>query len=178
MVILLDMDGVVVDFVRPWLVQYNFMTGENIKYSDIHGPKTHKYVGDPFTLRKIKDSVGFIAGLPPIDGAIEAIFKLHGDGHEIVFVSNATNCPTSAHEKRDWLRKYFHKIWQYAPLHLTHEKHRVRGDVLLEDTASNLDDLHPTTKGLLYHQKYNSDEHKHERIYDWSHFLEWVSINK
>ena len=178
MILLLDMDGVVVDFVRPWLDQYNALTGENVKYNSITGPKTSKFVKDPNTLRKLKDSVGFIRNLPPINGAIEVITDLHREGHEIVFVSNGTWCPTSGHEKRDWLKFYFHRLWQYPPLVLTYHKHYVRGDILLEDTPSNLKNLHPTTKGLLFHQKYNADETGFDRIYDWSHFLDWVERNK
>ena len=178
MILLIDMDGVVVDFVRPWLERYNALTGENVKYSDITGPNTSKFVGEPFLLKKIKDSVGFISRLPPIKDAVETITELHNSGNEIVFVSNGTNCPTSGHEKRDWLKFYFHRLWKFPPLVLTHKKHYVRGDVLLEDTSKNLEDLHVDTKGLLFHQKYNANENKFERIYDWSHFMQWVTDNR
>ena len=176
--ILLDMDGVVADFMGAWLEQYNALTGEGVKLSDINDPNTSKFVGDPYLLRKIKDSCGFIRGLQPLPGAIESVKKLHSDGHEVIFVSNGTNCPTSGHEKRDWLKFYFHREWQYAPLVLTYQKHYVRGDVLLEDTPRNLEKLEHGTKALLYHQKYNAQETRFERIYDWSHFLQWVDENK
>ena len=31
---------------------------------------------------------------------------------------------------------------------------------------------------LLYHHKYNISEDRFERIYDWSHFIQWVKENE
>lgn len=96
-----------------------------------------------------------------------------------MFVSNATNAPTSGNEKRDWLKFYFSKAWaQHVPLVLTSEKWRIRGDCLLDDDPKNLGNLHPTTKGLLWNKGYNADVVGFDRIYDWSHFVEWVNANK
>jgi len=174
------MDGVVADFVGHLIKQYNHYTGENIKISDITGMKTSKFVEDPGILYRIKNSPGFIRGLPPINGAIDAIHQLHSDGHEIIFVSNGTKAPSSGHEKREWLHYYFHRLWQIPPLVLLHAKYKkyIPGDVLLEDTPQNLENLEFGTKPLLFHHKYNLDENKFERIYDWSHFLSWIEENK
>ena len=178
MIILLDLDGVVADLVPTLLEQYNYLTSENVPLSAIKSNKTAKHVGDAFLCRRLLESVGFIRSLPPVDGAIEAIDRLHHDGHDIVFVSNGTNCPTSGHEKRDWLKFHFSKVWTgYVPLILTSDKWRVRGDVLLDDDPKNLDAarLHPT-KGLIFHATYNADVVLDgiERIYGWDHFLSWV----
>jgi len=173
--ILLDMDGVVADFMGLWLKQYNYLTGEKITLSDIHGLKATKYVSDPFTLNKIKDSVGFMRNLSPLPGAIEGVETLHKWGHEIVFVSNGTNCPTSGHEKRDWLKYYFSKIWKFPPLVLTYHKHLVRGDCLVDDHPRNLENLDSSTTPLLWHYPYNADITGYIRIYDWSCLLDWVS---
>lgn len=182
MQLLIDMDGVVTDFTPTLLEQYNFLTSENIPMSAIKSNKTTKYVGDAQLCRHLIETVGFIRNLPPVDGAIEAIDKLKHDGHDIVFVSNGTNCPTSGHEKRDWLKFHFSKVWTgHVPLILTSDKWRVRGDVLLDDDPKNLDinKLHPTTKGLLFSTTYNADANLPgiERVYGWEHFLNWVGEN-
>ena len=178
--ILLDMDGVVADFVGSWLKQYNHYTGENIKPSDITGIKTAKFVKDPQTLFRIKDGPGFIRNLAPIKDAVDTIHQLHNDGNEIIFVSNGTRAPSSGHEKRDWLHYYFHRLWKIPPLMLTYAAYKkyVRGDVLLEDTPKNLEGLEEDTKPLLFHQPYNQDETRFDRIYDWSHFYQWVLENR
>lgn len=178
MLILLDLDGVVADFRASVVEQYNFLTGENIKQRDLVYYKTAKCVSNPAIINKIINSPGFMRGLKPIDGAIDAINELHRKGHEIVFVSNGSNCPTSGHEKREWLKYYFSKTWKIAPLIITYYKHYVRGDCLLDDRASNLENLYPDCKRLLFDAPYNQDERRFERIYDWSHFLDWVERNK
>jgi 5'(3')-deoxyribonucleotidase len=174
--LLFDMDGVVADFMTEWLDQYNHYTGEGIKLSDIKTYDTSKYVKNKGLLFNIKDSPGFIRGLKPISGAVEAIKTLHKDGHDICFVSNGTRCPSSGHEKREWLKYYFGKLWKYPPLILTKEKFRVRGDCLLEDDPKNLIGLHRNTKPLLFHRSYNANATGNfERIYDWDHFLDWIN---
>jgi len=175
--ILLDMDGVIANFTKRILEHYNHLTNEGVKISDLKTYKTSKYVGDPYLLRKIKDSPGFIRYLEPIDGAIDGVRSLKKDGHDICFVSNATNCPTAGHEKREWLKYYFGVLWQYPPLVLTKQKYRVRGDVLIDDDPNNLKHLEAETKGLLFSQPYNASVTGYERIYDWSHVLEWVRSN-
>lgn len=168
------MDGVVADFMKSLLEQYNHLTGENIKLCDIHGIKTSKYVSDPYTLSRIKDSVGFIRGLDPMPGAIEGVETLYKWGHEIVFVSNGTNCPTSEHEKRDWLRYHFSKLWKIPKLVLTYYKYLVPGDCLADDNPKNFQNLTPSTVPLLWHHNYNASITGYTRIYDWSNFLDWV----
>jgi len=171
------MDGVVADFVPQLLEWYNHLTNENIKLDRIKSNKTHKFVGDPMLLRKLKDSPGFIRSLPPTPGSIDAIHRLHKQDHEITFVSNATNCPSSGHEKREWLFFHFSKIWRMAPLILTHEKHKVRVDVLIDDDPKNLGQLHSDTKALLWHQPYNAAVTGYDRVYSWDHLEEWIAIN-
>lgn len=177
MIILLDMDGVMADFNAAALEMYNFLTNENVVVEQIKTPQTGKHVGDPTLLRKIVESPGFMRNLQPIDGAIEGVEYLHGKGHDIVFVSNATNCPTSGHEKRDWLKYYFSKVWKYAPLILTKQKYRVRGDVLIDDDPKNFVGLHESTKALLYNHSYNAHVVGFERVYGWDHILDWVARN-
>lgn len=178
--ILLDMDGVVTDFVPALIEQYNFLTGEHVKVEQIRGRKTEDFVQDPPTIKRIKNSVGFLRGLPPADGAVDAISKLVSDGHKVLFVSVNTNCATSANEKREWLNFYFSKVWQKAPLITTPPEYKkfVRGDVLVDDDHKNLIDLHPDTKGLLWHQQYNASITGFERIYGWDHLEDWIYKNE
>jgi 5'(3')-deoxyribonucleotidase len=166
------------DFTGSVVEQYNFLTGENIKTADIKNPKIGKCVSEPSLVYRIINCPGFMRGLKPVDGAVEGVKELHRQGHTILFVSNGSNCPTSGHEKREWLRYYFSKTWRYAPLVLTYQKQYVRGDCLLDDRPSNLENLFPDCKPLLFDAPYNQNETRFERIYDWTHFLDWVEKNK
>ncbi len=175
--ILLDMDGVVADFLGSLIKQYNYLTGEKIKVRDITHIKTSKCVGDPITLKRLINGVGFIRNLEPMRGAIDGVQTLVRQGHDVVFVSNSTSCITSGHEKRDWLKYYFSKTWQIPPLVLTYWKHLVRGDCLVDDNPKNLKNLDPSTTPLLWHHPYNTDVQDYIRIYDWGNLLDWVSRN-
>jgi 5'(3')-deoxyribonucleotidase len=150
-----------------------------VKIEDIKSNKTSKWVKNAGLCRRLVETTGFIRGLKPIDGAIDAIMELHSSGHDIVFVSNATNCPTSGNEKRDWLKFYFNKIWpDRVPLVLTSDKWRVRGDCLLDDDPKNLVNLLPETKGLLFSKTYNADVFGYDCICGWDDFLNWVKANE
>ena len=174
--ILLDMDGVVTNFIPALIEQYNFLTNEGVKEENINGFGLNDFFQDSFTAKKIKDGVGFLRNLQPTENSIEAITLLKTQGHDIVFVSSPTNCPTAAHEKREWLNYYFSKVWRRAPLITTPPEYKkyVRGDLLLDDDPKNLKDLHATTKPLLWHTKQNASAVGLERIYSWDHFIEWV----
>lgn len=178
--ILLDMDGVLTHFIPALIEQYNFLSGENIKEEDIRGFNINDYVNDPALVKRIKYSTGFIRNLRPRTGAIEMVDHLVELGHEILFVSVPTNCPTSGHEKRDWLNYYFSKTWRKAPLILVPPamKKHIRGDVLLDDDPRNLENLHGSTKALLWHTRQNAEITGHERIYSYDQFADWIDRNK
>jgi len=178
MIIGLDMDGVIADFMGAVIEQYNHFTNEGITLSDIKTYSPNKYIKDPRRWRKIIESPGFMRALKPIDGAIEGVETLHKAGHEIIFISNASNCPTSGHEKRDWLKYYFHNIWDIAPLVLTYYKYHVYCDVLVDDNVKNFKNLRTNTKPLLWDWPYNQDATEFKRTYSWAHFLAWVKDNE
>jgi 5'(3')-deoxyribonucleotidase len=179
MKVLLDMDGVITLFIPALLEQYNFLTGETIKEEDVRSFGVGDYVNDPYLIKKLKNGTGFIRGLKPRDGAIDAINHLVELGHEVLFVSCPTNCPTAGYEKREWLNYYFSKTWKKAPLILVPPamKKHIRGDVLLDDDPKNLEDLHGSTKGLLWHTKQNASVVGFDRIYSFDQFIDWVERN-
>lgn len=173
------MDGVMADFVPTWIKFYNHITNEAVKLEDIKSHKVSKYVKDQYTLRRIKDSPGFIRGLPPCEGSVEAIFRLHKAGHKICFVSNGTNCPSSGHEKREWLYYYFHKLWDKAPLMLGHDKTWARVDVMIDDDPKNLQDQPPGVHRILWDTTYNRsvNDKTFVRISSWTDLEDWIKTN-
>ena len=178
--VLLDMDGVITDFVPAVIEQYNYLTNEKVQEDQIKGKKIDAYVQDPMTAKRIKNATGFLRGLKPSYRAIDAITYLHDQGHNIIFVSVPTRCSTSGDEKKEWLNYYFSKLWQKAPLIMTPPKYKrfVRGDILVDDDPDNLENLPADMKGLLWHQKYNSTVMGFERCYGWDHLINLIEKNE
>ena len=103
-VLYIDMDGVLVDFNKAIT---NFL--------DIH----------PHLKDKFKDCPDHIPGIfrnpPPIDGAIDAIKKLHNSGKYDMFIATSApwGNPQSLTDKRYWIEDYFPHIFHKKLLLLT-----------------------------------------------------------
>lgn len=178
MIILLDMDGPMAMYMESAVRQYNHLSGENIKVKDLKNKSLQKSVKKPYLIERIVNAPGFMRSLEPTPGAIEGVNKLHNDGHKILFVSKGSHCPTSGHEKRDWLLYYFNNLWRKAPLILANEKEYVRGHCLLDDMVKNLQNLWEDCTPLLFDAAYNRNDKGCHRIHNWKEFLKWVEENK
>lgn len=74
--------------------------------------------------------------MKPIDGALEAIEKLHNK-YEIYLLSTAPwNNPTAWSDKVLWVQKYLGKIC-YKRLILSHHKNLNKGNFLIDDREKN-----------------------------------------
>ena len=120
-VLYIDMDGVIVDFNKAIT---NFL--------DIH----------PHLKDKFKDCPDHIPGIfrnpPPIDGAIDAIKKLHNSGKYDIFIATSApwGNPQSLTDKRYWIEDYFPHIF-HKKIVTTHHKGHLLGDYLIDDRLKN-----------------------------------------
>jgi len=120
-IVYIDMDGVLVDFgkaIDTWFENH------------------------PHLKERYKDFPDHIQGLfriaPPIEGAIEAVKKLHESGKYELFI--ATSAPWgnagSAMDKRLWIEDYFGDIF-HKKMFVTHRKDLLLGDYLIDDRTKN-----------------------------------------
>ncbi|NBT58177.1 hypothetical protein EBT16_05275 [bacterium] len=103
--ILLDMDGITVDFFGPLLAEYYKRTGEYVRLDQITEWDMGSNVTNKQALFEIFHEPGFFERLPPMPGAIKAIQELIHSGHEVVIVSS----PCTSHaasEKINWCKQY------------------------------------------------------------------------
>jgi 5'(3')-deoxyribonucleotidase len=130
--ILVDMDGITADFNQALLAAYNKESGENITeftswdFADIKHPEL---------VNEIFRRPGFFRNLVPIAGAIEGLRKLVSEGHEVVVVSSPVT-PISASEKIEWVAEHL-PFLPSKNLWLGHNKHHIKGDVLIDDGLHN-----------------------------------------
>ena len=120
-IVYLDMDGVIVDFgkaVTDWF--------------DKHPHLVDRYKGFPDHIQ------GLFRIAKPIDGAIDAIHKLHDSGKYDLFIATSApwGNPQSLTDKRFWLEDYFGDLF-HKKLFTTHRKDLLIGDYLIDDRLKN-----------------------------------------
>lgn len=75
---------------------------------------------------------GFFDDLPPIDGAIDAYHKLADAFHTYILSTAPWSNETAWSAKNLWVRRHLGEV-AYKRLILSHHKHLVRGDYLIDD---------------------------------------------
>lgn len=136
---LIDLDGIVVNLIDPWLTCYNIEYNDVLTVKDIKDWDISRFV-KPECGKKIFSYLtmpSFFEHLLPLPGAIEALKKLQDDGHEVVICS-ATEVPEAAKGKMIWVQKHLPFITK-DNLVLTNGKHHVRGvNVVIDDSPHNI----------------------------------------
>ena len=156
MVILIDLDGVVVDIesglLALWQQRYNeqlYTPRSREKFPLAHGcsadvaEKVHAMLREP----------GFFKNLPPMPGAVAALEQLRKKHDCYIVTSPGTTMQYAPTDKFAWVERY---LGEYYLRHLiiTPAKYMVQGDILIDD------------KPLLYKEDQASWEHV---LYDWKY---------
>lgn len=134
--ILVDMD----DVLCAWTKQYD----EEVKRypglgltSSAENPTFDKFSGLSDEALKAAYEIfnleGFYRKLEPIEGGIDAVKAMHGEGHEVYIVSAPwQGNPTCASDKYAWVNEHLGVEWTYRTI-LTNNKGLVSGDILIDD---------------------------------------------
>lgn len=97
---------------------------------------------DPFIREFYKSSPDRIPGifrdLPPIEGAVDAVYQLHESGKYDMYVATAApwGNPEAATDKRYWIERHFGRMFR-KKMAITHLKHLLVGDYLIDDRTAN-----------------------------------------
>lgn len=120
-VLLIDMDGVVVDLQRNIIEWFE-------RYPHLHSKYEHCPDHIPGIFRNPK----------PYPGAIDAINKLHASGKYDMYIATSTpwGNPESATDKRYWIETHFGNMF-HKRLIITHRKDMIKGDILIDDRDKN-----------------------------------------
>lgn len=153
-ILLLDMDGVLVD-----------LQSEIHYWNERHPNIAHIYKGN-------EDRIpGIFRNPPPIPFAINAVHELQLSGWYDMYIATSSpwGNPEAAADKRYWIETYFGDLFK-KKMFVTHRKDMLMGDYLVDDrTANGAGEF----KGELI--QFGSDEFPHwesvleHLLYGWRH---------
>lgn len=159
MLILVDQDGVLADFdaafttrmrdAYPGAPAVDATTRDVWKVRDCYPPD---WAGP---VDAVPRAPGFFAGLPPVDGARQALEEMRAAGHDVFIctspLSDYENCVL---EKHTWVEQHLGRDWVRRVI-LTKDKTLVRGDVLIDDKPAVTGLLTPAWTHVVFDRSYN-----------------------
>lgn len=179
-VILLDVDGVLANFIEATL-----RTLRDLGVERHHDEVTTWSIEDSLALTSSQrarmkarwSEPGFCASIPVYDGAVAGVEALRAIGEVYAVTSPMTSGPTWQHERTEWLVRHFD--FRRDDVVQTAAKHLVRGDVLVEDKPEALarwKAAHPAGVAALWHRRYNAGPAYQggawHRVDGWHHVAE------
>lgn len=138
-IVLLDVDGVLADYVggvcyAAWEKANAVANEKDVTEWSIEDSLQLNEEQRAIVKRAIR-APGFCACLKPIAGSRLAVRTLL-DRADVYFVTTPTDSPFWMHERTAWLQDYYGAA--FDKIIFTHEKHLVRGDVIIDDKLSNV----------------------------------------
>lgn len=175
--ILVDMDGVLVDWDTGFMEQW---AGRSCV------DRSKSYLMQhcvPLEFQQeavaISRKPGFFKFLPPYPRAVEAVKHLASlpGVHVLICTSPLLSNPTCVEDKTAWIKQHFGSDW-LERLILTRDKTTVRADVLIDDKPDISGSHHPTWVQLVFDHPYNRNlctKQFPHRMASWIDELEWKS---
>ena len=173
--ILIDMDGVVADLLDKWLMVYNnrykdTITKEQITNWDASLAAKNCSSKDFYS---IINEPGFFSDLKVIENSVEVTKRLQQAGHILYFVTATPYDSLDAgFYKSKWVDTYFPHLTRKNVIQ-THLKHLVKGDLLLDDSPSNLENF-PGLK-VVFNMEYNKNARVDFRVGNWNEFEKLIN---
>ena len=171
MVIGVDIDNTIVNTTSCILEQHYADTGERLTLDDIKTYYIENYVSDDY-----KDDFHLIflkkemwKRVKVLPHCVEVIKRLHGQGHQIYFVTS-TEAKNVA-KKASFLQRTFPFLNIRKRLITTHCKQMIKCDVLIDDYEENL--KNGSYFGILMNYPWNrnfddASDDKIYRVFDWT----------
>jgi len=157
--VLLDVDGVLADFLTPCIQIINEMTGWDKKKADIKSWHVFKSLGVPEDVETRvyaeMQRPGWCLSLDPLPGAVEGVARLRQTS-EVYFVTSPMKSPNWTHERTLWLIEHFGADWK-SVIHCS-AKHVCAGDVFVDDRVEHLvrwKKSHPHGVAIKYEAEHN-----------------------
>ncbi len=133
--ILIDLDAIVIDLIRPWLAWYNQKYDDNVTVDDIVQYKVEKFTKKTNNVFEFFEDHANYANCPVLPGASDALKKFHDDKHDVI-IATATAGQT-AHIKWHLVNKAAPWIHENDVM-VGSRKEKLCGDVFIDDAPKNI----------------------------------------
>jgi 5'-nucleotidase len=178
MIILVDMDGVIVDFERGLFEEFKrrFPTEQAIPLEE---RKTF-YARDQYperfksALESIYTSKGFYQTLQEINGGVTALREMAQMWQVYLCTTPLTKYENCVLEKYLWTEQHLGREWVKRII-LTNDKTVIRGDKLIDDNPEIKGIITPSWEHLIYDQPYNRQVTSKRRI-NWTNWRAVLNI--
>ena len=172
-ILLLDADGIFVNFVKGFLQVIKDATGKSFTEDQITEFNICKALGlndVESTLVYSKITPGFCRDLEPMPEAISWIQRLNATCADVYVVTSPfSSVPTWTHEREIWIKEHI-GLPHSRVIHGS-AKHLIRGDYFVDDKAENCqawDENNPGT-AILWDQPWNAKFPWHgHRLNEWA----------
>jgi 5'-nucleotidase len=177
MIILVDMDGVICDFIGGWLKKVKEELDLDLPYPlewqlELAFPQVEtKLITDVF--RK----PGFFLGLDPMPGAIDALNMMVEAGNEVYICTSPQLTYHCAAEKTEWVDSYLGRDWVARTI-ISKDKTLIHGDILIDDEPIKEGLFKPTWEHVIYEHPFHAKEKREGRAMitwkNWPKIYEYV----
>ncbi len=159
MLLLVDQDNVLADFTR---VIYTEMCARGHRERALPPAKQTTYpLEDHYPsdllgeLKSIYTAEGFFRGLPPIEGALQAVKEMVAEGIDVRIctfpIQAYRNC---VGEKYEWVERHLGRAYTSRMI-LTRDKTIIAGDALIDDNPDITGSRTPSWRHIVFDQPYN-----------------------
>tara|TARA_Y100000310_G_scaffold330212_1_gene401488 strand:- start:1026 stop:1610 length:585 start_codon:yes stop_codon:yes gene_type:complete len=179
-IILIDVDGVLADFLTPTLNLINGIIEHPVTEKDITQWDIFKSIkSEKHDIEKIcfeeysKD--GFALSLKPYSNCIDSINHINNIANLYFVTVPVVSSKTWCHDRVAWLKKYFNINDEQVIF--THKKSLVRGNMLIDDRieyVKSWSKAHQNGTAILWKQPYNQYESHDLILNDWDFIVKKV----
>lgn len=168
-VVLFDFDDVVVDCLGGLIDEWNKQHGTFFKREDVDRWDIDACLGEG--AHQIFFQKGFFENLEEKNNAVAIIQRLIESTKYDIYIVTACQSVQEIEEKIHWLEKHI-PHFNLNRFIACKEKFMIRGDVIVDDRASNLDSCRKYMDCILYDMPHNSMSKKYVRIHSLAEVTE------